>query len=219
MLLNETNLEIPPIDRFGIGLPDFWGRKNIILEENSKLNFVFIKQSNIIRFNKLIENIYLYGSKHLLKNAKVGEILRTSDDSGYFIEFFILHNTDNNNRCLHRLSQRMSIVYAEGMDKLDYISATKIKHPNKFSASALPTWTKADAYWPTFNDEPMKFLFETDLCESDTNKDYLTWDENIFVFFYDLGDDLVFKITTQKMKYQTLQSHYNQETRRENKTT
>jgi hypothetical protein len=57
----------------------------------------------------------------------------------------------------------------------------------------------------------MIFIGQTALRENEVTKNYLTWDQTVFLFWESTGKGSVFKITTQDLNSQSAEEHYDTE--------
>jgi hypothetical protein len=186
-------------------LPHSWEGLNIEWSSDYKTDPVFIDQ--YIRPQDT--DVYLFGVRYELNEAShQGEAL----PQGNFIEFILLEHLEGA-PISHRLFQGLSVTYSSIQEKKDYISATSLTARNvaQLSFTGRPRWKATEAQWPTWSGKPMIFIGQTALRENEVTKNYLTWDQTVFLFWESTGKGSVFKITTQDLNSQSAEEHYDTE--------
>lgn len=150
--------------------------------------------------------LMLFGLRYKLSEAVLSENFR---DDAHFIEFVVAINEERTGWTLHRLSQRTSVTYSDSNDTKDYQRIGAIRKPERLSISGAPKWmNKSDAVWPTTRGEPMTFVGQLQVLESDLAKRYFTWDLAIYLFQSGAGGTRTYKVLTQEIGEQSIDEHY-----------
>lgn len=214
MLINESDLDVPDIDKLGVVAPTFWSGRPIKMDDQLDTVFVFLKKYEMHFPSEAFMEIYFYGAKYLLANAFVDNIKKGADYPGYFLEFYAVSITAVGVGKVIRLSQSMSVTFSDEPESRDIVFMDSLSKSDLPSLNGLPEWKWSEACWPKVNDELMTFMFQFDLVDTPINRKYLTWNERIFFFCKSTNDRLRVKALTQQIKFQTARGHYIGETRR-----
>lgn len=205
MLINDSDIDVPQIDLIGLGLPTFWSREPVQLDPDTEATFVFLA-----RFALPFQDgqMFLYGAKFQLANAYVGGARREANDSGYFLEFYVLGDRADGTRQVWRLAQTRSITFSDEPEPSDFVAAKSCPRSLFPTLGKLPEWKWAEANWPKVDDILMTFVLQQDLLETQVNREYLTWNERVFLFVCENNGKVRFKIVTQQVNFQSARGHY-----------
>jgi hypothetical protein len=216
-LINETDIRAPSIEGFGFGLPTVWSGESIALHASACKAFVFVGSGEVQLSETSRHTIYLYGAKYSLGGAMVGSVSRDIGDLGYFVEFYAAYADADGELSGCRLAQTRSVVFSDFPESRDYVPARSVKDKISLSVSNPPVWKESEANWPTVDGQPMRYSFQCDMLDTPTNRQFLTWNERVFLFFGNSVDGIRIKAVTQQIRFQTAQEHYADERRRAKK--
>ncbi len=203
----EPDVPQPPSDFFGIKLQ--W-------PGTLEVPPVFISQfeigsAGLTRIDPVLQSqvlLFLFGFRFNIRDATDAP---ESLLDGHFIVYSVVEYRDEEVFAQHTLRQTESVTYSSHPEENDYVIAESVIKDSSNVLCSLPNWKPSEAYWPLLNGNPMPMFGYASLPENDVTREFLTWDEYVFLFGGTSQGILVLKITTQPLDFQTLAEHYTTE--------
>lgn len=162
---------------------------------------VYVNRFRVPRY----PDVHLLGARYELDDALIGG---DSLGEGHFVEYFVAVQRSEG-YSLQRLLQTRSVTYSDGDEKGDYLPAAAVSDQARLSLHAAPDWKASEAVWPTIGNDPMLFVGQIDLSETEITRRFLTWDVSVFLFM-SRHEPARFKVVEQH-GFQAADEHYRNE--------
>ena len=135
--------------------------------------------------------------------------------TGYRMRYLVVEMAEGG-PIVHRLEQQRSATFQSLEETRDTIFASDLKKAvvKSLCAGDPPRWKAGSAEWALLRGEPMEFLTQFALPENEITREWLTFNESVFLFWRQEEGRNVFKITTQETRFQSAEDHYRGEARR-----
>jgi hypothetical protein len=134
--------------------------------------------------------------------------------SGYFVNYVVLFSAAPAD--FHVLRQWRSSTWQTGEETKDSVFPSDLKKKERAAlcSGAEPAWKASEAQWPLDRGAPMRFVAQFVLPENEVTRQWLTFNEAVFLFWNESDGVATCKITTQEMKFQSAEDHYRVEAKR-----
>lgn len=208
--VNEVpeGVDLPPIEDLIFGRPTSWQGLPIEWSSGEDPLPVFLAQFIVGGVGCEEEMVYLFGARYSLSEALVGG---ESLGDGHFVEYFVVKKGSNCCWTVHRLLQRESVTFSEWDERQDYLPAMDVADPVALSSHDPPAWDATEAVSPTFRGEPMHFLGQIEIPETDITRTRFTWGVTAYLFRLRVGEEDCFTIVEHETEAQSAEEHYESE--------
>jgi len=188
---DEPPESIPPLDELIEGRPSAWTGFEVRWKAPGLPSPVFIASFGL-GGGSGAGAVHLFGLRYDLADA----IIAGEDFSGsHFIEYVAVRMESGQWRA-RRLLQRDNSTYVVIAEGEDHVPAERLeKQAARLSVGAPPEWKWSRAHWPTTRGEPMQFVGQVALPETEITRTMLTWASTVFLFWDPATSS--FKIVTE----------------------
>lgn len=192
-VLDESlSLSTAQVASVQIALPSVYGRDELVWDTQYVPEIVYV--GSLLFGNT---TLFLFGARLLLEFSSLKR-------SGGPLTFVVVESESRENLRTIQVSQFLNIVYEPENGLTTVLDAKKIKGSSQIlSETKVPSWKWEIARWPAINGEPMRFIGQKRIVESQIAAQYLISDVDIFLFGADTEIGRTFAILLQHLPCKT----------------